>query len=660
VNEAKLTVFPGSLEYRFAAPGWRRGEQAAPLEQLLAQVRGIDAERCQRLVIAGESPLDHPGFVALANECRARGFRRVALETDAAPLARRGMATLLGRLGFSEIAVVMSGLREAAHDAVLREPGTLVAALEGLQRALGHAASGGPHVYLVVPLLRCNAEDVEPLLDWAIGLPGRLRGFLLSVPDIDRVRAEDRHLLLPYSIQAEIAARLFRTCQGRNVEYGFTTKRGLIPCGAAALHAHFGTVFFDRVQYLQHAPRDAADAGFARIGACAECSLSTSCPGVETAYLEQFGSAEFSAVPLDVSMNWKLRRINSLEQFEYRNISPFQNESPVNPRGLIRINGHCNMSCAFCFVDRTVPDIDLETLRDEIAKMARGGTRHLVISGGEPTIHPQLPEVLRFARSLAVFDVIEMQSNGVKCADFDYARELVDAGLNKVTVSLHSIDPEHSDRITRLPQAFGKTVRAIHNFRRLGVLTQIAHVITKSNYQELPDTVRYLRREFPADGGHLSLCLAIAQGISDLVFQWVIPTFSEIKPYVSDALDFCLETGIGFGGMIGQGGYPPCMLDGELRYYERVLDKVFRSEDASEQFYKPEKCRECSFDAYCLGPRRSYVEHYGDAEIRPFRAAISPAVGKGAAAAEYSAEAALGAVAQAAAAPPPLTRAPRA
>ena len=104
----------------------------------------------------------------------------------------------------------------------------------------------------------------------------------------------------------------------------------------------------------------------------------------------------------------------------------------------------------------------------------------------------------------------------------------------------------------------------------------------------------------------------------------MIPTFSEIKPYVCEALDFCLETGVGFGGMIGQGGYPPCMLDGDLRYYRNVLDKVFRSEDSSEQFYKSEKCKECSFDSYCLGPRRSYVEHYGDAEIRPFHAEIAP------------------------------------
>jgi len=646
VNQAKVTVFPGSLEYRFATPGWRE-HQPVPFEQLLAQVQAIDAERCQRLVIAGDSPLAHPQFVDLANECRRLGFKRIALETDAVALARRGVATLLGRLGFDELVVVMAGVREAVHDAVLQQPGTLRAALEGLTRAVAHSREGALRVYLVAPVLRTTVDDLDPLLDWAIKLPGKLKGFLLSLPEIALVPPAYRHLLLPYSTQAQIAARLFRACQGRNVEYGFTTKRGVLPCAAGGALEHFGTVFHDRFQYFQHTPHARAGEAFARVDACGDCSLSHSCPGVEQAYLEQFGSAEIQSIPLEVSMDWKLRRINSLEQFDYRNVSPFQNDSPINPRGLIRINGHCNMSCAFCFVDRTVPDVAFDELTMEIEKMARGGTRHLVFSGGEPTLHPQLPALIRFATSLGAFDVIEMQSNGVKSAELDYARELVAAGLNKVTVSLHSVDPEHSDTITRLPKAFGKTVQSLHNFRQLGVLTQIAHVITKANYRELPDTVRYLRREFPAEGGHLSLCLAIAQEISDLVFQWVTPTFTEIKPFVADALDFCLDTGVGFGGMIGQGGYPPCMLDGDLRYYEGVLDKVFRSADASTQFHKPEKCRECSFDAYCLGPRRSYVEHYGDAEIKPFRAEIKPAPGpSGMPTAEYSAETALGGLAE--------------
>jgi hypothetical protein len=159
----------------------------------------------------------------------------------------------------------------------------------------------------------------------------------------------------------------------------------------------------------------------------------------------------------------------------------------------------------------------------------------------------------------------------------------------------------------------------MHHLRKLGVLTQIAHVITKENYKELPQTVRYLREEFPENEGHLSICFAIAQGISDLVFHWVIPTFTEIKPYFRDALDYCLETKVGFGGMIGQGGYPPCMLDGEVKYYAGVLDKIFKSEDSDQQFYKSEKCQQCDFNDRCLGPRRSYVKHYGEGEITPIK-----------------------------------------
>jgi MoaA/NifB/PqqE/SkfB family radical SAM enzyme len=620
VNQATLFLFQGSLEYRFCSPEWR---DRVPVQrrELAAQLRALDPERCQRLVLSGDSPLAHPDFVAIATACRERGFRRIALETDAPPMARRGATALCARLGIGEIVLTLAGLREDVHDTVLQDRGSLPRALEGLARAVAAADRGGPRIYLVVPMLRPTAGGIEQLVEWAIALPGRLSGVLLALPEIDRVPPEYRHLLLPYAAQAQLAARVFRLCQGHNVEYGFTTKRGIPPCAAAGELEHFATVFYDRSEYLRHKAAAEPDA-FMRLPACDTCSLIDSCPGFERAMHEQFGTAEVQPVPLDVSMGWKLRRLNTLEQFEYRNVSPFSNDSAVNPRGLIRINGHCNMSCAFCFVDRTVPDIDVTELEREIEAMARSGIRHLVFSGGEPTLHPALPALIRFAAARGAFDVIEMQSNGVKAADLAYARELVDAGLNKVTVSLHSVDPAHSDQITRFPRAFGKTVQAMHHFRSLGVLTQVAHVITKDNYRELPDTMRYLRREFPPDGGHLSVCLAIAQGISDLVFQWVIPTFTEIKPYVTEALDFCLETGVGFGGMIGQGGYPPCMLDGELRYYAGVLDKVFKSGDAAAQFYKPDRCRECSFDPYCLGPRRSYVEHYGDAEIKPFRAAV--------------------------------------
>lgn len=611
MHELRLMLYADPLGYRFGNAHQR--VEPAPLHSLLERLESAELRHVQRLTLAGGAPLEHPALEALIARAKELGLTRFGLETTGASLAGPGAVERAQRLGVDELFVVMGGLREGVHQAALGESGTFAAAFEGLLAALRSPL----RTYLVVPALRFNLGDLEPLLQWVRKTGEKLDGYLLALPVVGEVPAHARRALASYGEQAEAAARLFRACQGHRLEYGFHSRRGLPPCAAAGALDRFATVFHDRMNYLRHARPEP----FERVGACAECSLAKSCPGIEREYLALFGEGELRAVPLEVSMDWKLRRQDRLETRDYQHLSPFENESTVNPRGLVRINGHCNMSCAFCFVDRTAPDFAAEDLRRELAALAAGGTRHLVLSGGEPTLHPDLPELIAYGRELG-FDVIEIQSNGVRSAERDYAELLVSRGLKKVTVSLHSVDPETSDRITRLPEAFGKSVQALHNFRALGVETQIAHVITKANYQELPRTVRFLRETFPASGGHLSICFAIAQEISDLVFSWVIPRFSEVRPYFREALDYCLETDIGFGGMIGQGGYPPCLLDGELKYYEMNLPNVFRSADSSDQFYKAPRCRECSFDPWCVGVRRAYVEHFGDEELVPFQARI--------------------------------------
>ncbi len=610
--EVRVAVFENdALADRWFNPAWHERFERVARAALEARIDAIDPARTHRIVFMGGDPFSHPDLGTLVSRARARGVAEIAVQCEASRFAERSRVDEVVALGIDRLFVVVGGVRRKVYEHVMQRPGDFEPSMAGL-RALLDAHRG---VYVIFPLLRANADDAEPLLDWLLCLPNSPRGYLLDLPDIRAVPPQARRGLLSYREQACIAPRVFRSAQRNRLEYGFSSRRGLSPCATDGELDTFGTVFYERMQFLRREP----PAQFVRVDACAECSLRDSCPGLETAYVEAFGTEGLAPVPLNVSMNWKLRPLNKLEKREYKNVSDFENETGGSARSLVRINGHCNMACAFCFVDRTAPDFDVETLKQEISQFALKNHDHLVLSGGEPTLHPELPALIRHARSQG-FATVEMQSNGVRCADEEYTKLLVDAGLDKVTVSLHSVDPEHSNEITMLPGAFPKTVQAIHHFRKHGVLTQIAHVITKANYRELPDTVRFLRREFPAEGGHLSICFAIAQGISDLVYHWVIPRFDEIKPYFRDALDYCLETGIGFGGMIGQGGYPPCMLDGEMKYYEQVLGFIYRSPESDAQFYKAPRCSECSFDAHCVGPRRAYVDHFGDDEIKPFRA----------------------------------------
>jgi len=615
-HEARLALFSGDrLLVRFCSPGWRKALRPVPLAALIEQACALDPRECRR-VIFGDAPLAHPDFAELVRACRDLGLQHFALETDGRPLAQPGVVESLVELGFEKVFVVAGGIRKRVHETVLQDEG-FVEAIEGLRRV----AKSVLELYVVAPILTWTREDLEPLLDYLLLMDGGPTGFLLWVPEVGNVPPAYRRVLLSHGEQAKIAAYLFAACARRKVEYGFFTKRGVLPCAAGGALDRFGTVFFDRLNHLKHNPHSQQER-FERVLACASCSLEQSCPGVDAAYLAAFGDGELTAIPLDISMDWKLKRINRLEEHGVKNVSAFSNDVENQGRSLIRINGHCNMSCSFCFIDRTVPDFETEGLKRAIDDLATQNLDHLVLSGGEPTLHPDLDVLIAHAKALG-FRTVEIQSNGVKAAEIDYAKRLSDAGLNKITVSLHSVDPEHSDKITRLPGGFGKTMAALHNFRKLGVLTQVAHVITKSNFKELPDTVRFLHTEFPEATGRLSICFGIAQPISDLVYTWVMPQFDEVRPYMRQALDYCLDTDIGFGGMIGQGGYPPCMLDGDLRYYERNLIHIYKSQDHGEQFYKAARCKECSFDAWCLGVRKHYVETYGEAEIKPFKADVA-------------------------------------
>lgn len=580
-------------------------------------VRRADPD-CRRLTFSG-TPRDARALVPAVRAARERGIASVALECDGWVLEGDG-AAVLAQSGLDTVFVVLGGIRKRVHDAVMGtrpEDEALACALRGLRAAIDAKLS----TYVVVPLLRFALDDVLPLLDYLITSGSRPTGFLLSPPLEPELPERLRPALVDHRALAVLAAKVFSECARHRIEHGFRNKRGLLPCATGGALDRHGTVFVERLGLMKKSRET-----FVRVAACATCSLAQSCPGAEPAYVARFGEHDLRPVPLEVSMDWRLKPIHRLDERGLKSVSAFEHDPErATGRSLLRVNGHCNMSCAFCFIDRTVPDVEEAALKSAIDELARSQRDHLVLSGGEPTLHPQLTALVAHAKASG-FRVIEIQTNGVRAADLDYARALVEAGLTKATISLHSVDPAVSDEITRLPNAFGKTIQAIHHFRRLGIETQIAHVITKRNFAELPRMVRFLREEFPPASGGLSVCFGIAQPISDLVYTWVMPRFDEVRPYMREALDDCLAHGLGFGGMIGQGGYPPCMLDGELRYYATNLGNVYVTQ-GSDDFHKPERCRECSFDPYCLGVRKYYVEVHGDAEIRPFEADVAAVAG---------------------------------
>jgi radical SAM protein with 4Fe4S-binding SPASM domain len=85
---------------------------------------------------------------------------------------------------------------------------------------------------------------------------------------------------------------------------------------------------------------------------------------------------------------------------------------------------------------------------------------HLIFTGGEATLNPDLPELIRYADGLG--HVVGLNTNGRRLAHQPYMAELEAAGLNHVQITLGSNRPEVHDAVMNA-RSFRQTVRGIEN-----------------------------------------------------------------------------------------------------------------------------------------------------------------------------------------------------
>ncbi len=206
------------------------------------------------------------------------------------------MTTLLGRLGFSQIAVVLGGLHESGARRGAASARHAARRARGVRPRGRRRRRGRPE--RLPGRCRCCAPTPTISSRCSTGRSACRASCRACCCRCRRSRAcrpSTATCCCPRRPRRRSRRGCSATCQGRNVEYGFTSKRGIIPCAAADALEHFATVFFDRVQYFQHTPHARESEAFARVDACGECSLVDSCAGVEQSYLEQFGAAELQA-----------------------------------------------------------------------------------------------------------------------------------------------------------------------------------------------------------------------------------------------------------------------------------------------------------------------------------------------------------------------------
>ncbi|MFZ2959613.1 MAG: radical SAM protein [Candidatus Ozemobacteraceae bacterium] len=145
------------------------------------------------------------------------------------------------------------------------------------------------------------------------------------------------------------------------------------------------------------------------------------------------------------------------------------------------ITNACDLKCPICFTFNR-PDKAYYMSKEELSRLLdrlieRSGPFDLInITGGEPTLHPQLLDLIKEAARRPEIGRVTVNSNGMRLArEPEFCRELADAGAY-VILSFDTLKKEESIRIHGR-DIVAEKLRALDNLQASGVGTTLLHVM---------------------------------------------------------------------------------------------------------------------------------------------------------------------------------------
>lgn len=131
----------------------------------------------------------------------------------------------------------------------------------------------------------------------------------------------------------------------------------------------------------------------------------------------------------------------------------------------------CNCRCVYCMGENGVPRLphsailSFEELEEIVRAAVSLGVTKVRLTGGEPLVRRGIDELVRRLRGIEGVEELAMTTNGARLAE--YAEALKEAGLDRLNVSLDTLDPEKFRRITRIGE-LRDTLDGLDAARRAG------------------------------------------------------------------------------------------------------------------------------------------------------------------------------------------------
>jgi len=152
----------------------------------------------------------------------------------------------------------------------------------------------------------------------------------------------------------------------------------------------------------------------------------------------------------------------------------------------------CNNKCTKCYVEdlRDVKELSTLEWKQVLDILWEIGIPHVTFTGGEPTIRPDLTELVEYAEDLGI--ITGLISNGRKLKNKKLVDKLVSAGIDHFQITLESHDPSIHDTMCGERGSWNDTVEGIKNVVPTPVYIMTNTTLTPYNVKDIAKTVEFL------------------------------------------------------------------------------------------------------------------------------------------------------------------------
>lgn len=149
----------------------------------------------------------------------------------------------------------------------------------------------------------------------------------------------------------------------------------------------------------------------------------------------------------------------------------------------------CNFKCPYCrgIVSDYKQHMSTEKSIAYTNLWAKEGLKNIRYSGGEPTLHKGIVEIVSNAKKQGI-ERIAISTNG--SADMDLYYKLVEAGVNDFSISLDACCASFADKMAGKADVFDKVVNSIKELSKITYVT-VGVVLTEENVEELLNIVQF-------------------------------------------------------------------------------------------------------------------------------------------------------------------------